>query len=624
MGDAYKRLLAYLKRSREHLRPLFARSGELARSRRTRKVGVIILAVIAFLGVATYFAVPPILRHIVTGPVAASIHRQVSVGKIRFNLYRLKLDVDQLHIGERDAPQKPFVDLGHLAVKVSWMSLFRFAPVVGEVVVDKPVIHVVRESEQKFNFSDLLESAPAPEKPKPAAPSAPMKFAVSNIQLRDGEITIDDQVLGKQHKVEKIQIDVPFIANLPSDVDVFVQPLLQMVIDGSPIRIAGLAKPFTTTRDTVVDLKLHRIDLPLYVSYVPVKLPVKIPQGTLSADVYVHFVQAESQPLIRLNGTLALDQLDVRDTADAPVVAFKHAEVKLTDVEPLGAAFYLRSIWIDGLHANVRLNPDGTNNLSSLAGGGAAPPSAPTQAPTAGAITEPATSVPRPSSSKPPMDFQLESFVLTKSAVEMQDNAGATPATAALDSLEVGVQNLRTLGKSPATFYVNCNVHSGGALAIQGALNLAQSQVTSNVLIDQIDLPALQPFAQAAFAGNIASGKLSAKANLLTNFASGKFNLHAEPASVSIDNFDVRAPRERETPAQWKTFNVAIAQFDLADHTAKVNEVRATGMRLFVRREHNGKLSLESLMRAASPPPEAAGTRVTALSGCNRSGEPER
>ena len=335
------------------------------------------LSVVLFLGLATYIAVPPILRHVLTGSVAGSIHRQVSVGKIRFNLYRLKLDLDQLHVGERDDPQKPFVDLGHLAVKVSWTSLFRLAPVVGEVVIDKPAIHVVRLSQQKFNFSDLLESSPAPQKPKPAAPSSPQRFAVSNIQLRDGEVTIDDQLLGKQHKVEKIQINVPFIANLPADVDVFVQPLVQMVIDGSPLRIAGVAKPFQATRDSVVDLKLHRLDLPLYVSYAPMKLPVKIPSGTLSTDLYLHFVQAESQPLIRLNGTVALDQLDVRDTANAPLVALKHAEVKLTDVEPLGAVFYLRSIWIDGLLANVRLNPDGTNNLSSLASGGSAPAASP-------------------------------------------------------------------------------------------------------------------------------------------------------------------------------------------------------------------------------------------------------
>ncbi|MGA6972526.1 MAG: DUF748 domain-containing protein, partial [Candidatus Binatus sp.] len=385
MANFFKRVLEYLETALGHLRaalhpsqPWVARTRELSRSRRLRKIGIIVVSIIVFLGLATYIAVPPILRHVLTGPVAASIHRDVTVGKIRFNLYRLKLDLDQLHVGERGDPQKPFVDLGHLAVKVSWTSLFRFAPVVGEVVVDKPRIHVIRKSQQEFNFSDLLESAPAPAKPPPPTkPSAPMKFAVSNIQLRDGEITIDDQLLGKQHKVEDIQVNVPFIANLPSDVDVFVQPLLQMVIDGSPIHIAGVAKPFTATRDSVVDLKLHKLDLPLYVSYVPVKLPVQIPSGTLSADLYLHFVQAEAQPLIRVNGTVALDQLDVRDTANAPVVALKHAEVKLSDVEPFNAIIYLKSIWIDGLLANVRLNPDGTNNLSALASGGAPAPASP-------------------------------------------------------------------------------------------------------------------------------------------------------------------------------------------------------------------------------------------------------
>ncbi|MGA9721782.1 MAG: DUF748 domain-containing protein, partial [Candidatus Binatus sp.] len=609
MANFLNRTLGYVRSAFHPSKPWVARTQELGRSRRVRKIGVIVVAVVLFLGIATYIAVPPVLRHVLTGSVATSIHREVSVGKIRFNLYRLKLDIDNLHVAERDSPQKPFVDLGHLTVKVSWTSLFRFAPVVGEVVVAQPKIHVVRESQQKFNFSDLLESAPAPEKPKPVAPSAPMRFAVSNIQLRDGEVTIDDQLLGKQHKVEKIQINVPFIANLPADVDVFVQPLVQMVIDGSPLRIAGVAKPFQATRDSVVDLKLHRLDIPLYVSYAPTKLPVKIPSGTLSTDLYLHFVQEQSQPLIRLNGTVALDQIDVRDTADAPLVALKHAEVKLTDVEPLGAVFYLKSIWIDGLLANVKLNPDGTNNLSSLASANAAAPaSAPTPAAPAGTITQPATPVAGPSTSKPLMDFQLESFVLTKSGVDVQDNSHATPATTSLDALEVGVKNLQTLGKSPATFYLTGNVHTGGALAVNGALDLSQSQVTTDVSIDKIDLPALQPFAQSMLAATIASGKFSAKAVVQTHFASGHFNVHGEPASAAIENFEVDAPHEKEKPVAWKNFSVAVGQFDLASRQATVTEVKADGMHLFVRRGRDGKLSLESLMRGASPSAEAAPT----------------
>ncbi len=622
MANFLNRALGYVRSAFHPSKPWVARAQELGRSRRVRKIGVIVVAVVLFLGPAAYIAVPPVLRHVLTGSVAGSIHRQVSVGKIRFNLYRLKLDIDNLHVAERDSPDKPFVDLGHLTVKVSWTSIFRFAPVVGEVVLAQPKIHVVRESQQKFNFSDLLESAPAPEKPKPVAPSAPMRFAVSNIQLRDGEVTIDDQLLGKQHKIEKIQINVPFIANLPADLDVFVQPLVQMVIDGSPLRIAGVAKPFQATRDSVVDLKLHRLDLPRYVSYVPTKLPVKIPSGTLSTDLYLHFVQEQSQPLIRLNGTVALDQLDVRDLADAPLVALKHAEVKLTDVEPLGAVFYLKSIWIDGLLANVKLNPDGTNNLSSLASGNApAPASAPTPASPAGTITQPATPVAGPSTSKPPMDLQLESFVLTKSGVDLQDNTSATPAAAALEALEVGVKNLRTLGKSPATFYVNGNIHTGGALAVNGALDLSQSQVTSDVSIDKIDLPALQPFAQSMLAATIASGKFSAKAVVQTHFASGHFNVHAEPASAAIENFEVDAPHEKEKPVAWKNFSVAVGQFDLAARQATVTEVKGEGMHLYVRRERDGKLSLESLMRGASPPAGAAserGKRATAREGRER------
>ncbi len=609
MANFLNSAIEYLKTALRHVRsafhpsrPWIARARELGRSRRARKIGVIVVAVVLFLGLAAYLAVPPVLRHVLTGPVAGSIHRQVSVGKIRFNLYALRLDVDQLHVGERDSPQ-PFVDIGHLRVKVSWTSIFRFAPVVGEVVVERPAIHIVRESQQRFNFSDLLASGQPPEKSKPAAPSAPMRFAVSNIQLRDGEVTIDDQLLGKQHKIEKIQINVPFVANLPSDVDVSVEPLLQMVIDGSPFRIAGVAKPFGATHDSVVDLKLHRLNLPLYVSYAPMKLPVKIPDGTLSADVYVHFVQAESQPLIRLNGTIALDQLDVRDTADAPIAALKHAEVKLTDVEPLGAVFYLRSIWIDGLLAHVRLNPDGTNNLTSIASGNAAPASPSAQAAPAGNVTQAAAPVAGKSTAKSPTDFSLDSFDLTNSAVEVQDNSGATPAAVAVDALEVGLKNFRTVGGVPASVTVNGKIRSGGAIAVKGALDLADSQVTTDVSIDQIDLPALQPFAQSVLAATIASGKLSAKANLQTHFASDHFNVHAEPATVAIENFEMDVPREREKPVQWKSLSASIGQFDLAAHQATVTEVRSDGMHLFVRRERGGKLSLSSLMRGGPAPP---------------------
>lgn len=224
-----------------------ARAKELARSPRMRKVGLIAFAILAFFTLAGVFGVPLVLRHVLAGQVAASLHRPVSVGRIAFNPYRLGLNVDRLHIGERDGGQS-FVDIGHLRVKVSWTSILHLAPVLREVEIDRPEVHLVRTADQEFNFSDLI--APAPPSGPGQPPAKPFRFAVSNVQLNDGDIRLDDKVLGQHHRFEHIRLDVPFIANLPSAIDVFVQPLLEMVVDGSPLRLTGKAKPFAVPMES--------------------------------------------------------------------------------------------------------------------------------------------------------------------------------------------------------------------------------------------------------------------------------------------------------------------------------------------------------------------------------------
>jgi hypothetical protein len=572
-----------------------------ARSRRARRIGIGALIAIVLLGVVTYFAVPMVLHNIFVGQVAKQLKRPVSVGRIGFDLYTLRLDVDQLHIGE-PAGADSFVDVGHLRVRVSWTSIFRFAPVVKEVTITKPSIHLVRIAEQRFNFSDLLEpqSAPTP-KPKEKPAGKPMRFAVSNIRIIDGDVRFEDQVLAEQHRIEHMQLGVPFIANLPADVDINVQPLLEMTIDGSPMRITGLARPFASPPESVVDLRLHRLDLHRYLGYAPKRIAIKIPQGTLSSGVQVHFVNATAvggRPHITLSGAVALDQLAVHDAADAPILELRHGEVKLADVEPLENVIGLGKIWVDGLIAHLTLNPDGTNNLTSVIGSAPTPAAAPTSAASAVPLTQTAEAP----AEKSAMDVSLASFAMVNSAVKLTDNRNATPNVVSLDDVHVGLQNFHLNGQTPAPFDLGAKLASGGTIALKGGLDLPQSQATSEVTIDQLDLPGVQGFAQPTFVGNIASGKFNAHANLIAHFAHGPFNIHVEPANVSIDNLRVDDPKH-ETPIQWKTFAVALGQFDLASHQAVVNEVHADGINLFVRRGRRGEISLKSLIRSSTPAP---------------------
>src|SRR5580698_1592435 len=244
-----------IKRGVERTRAWIDRVAARLRTRRMRRIGITLVVVLFLYTIGGFFGLPMLLRHILTTQVAASLKRPVTVGKITFNPYRLKLEIDRLHIADSDGT-KPFVDLDRLRVKVSWTSLYRLAPVIKELKVDRPAVHVVRTGQQQFNFSDLLVSkTPSP----PPPPSKPARFALSNIQLHDGDVRFDDRVLGEQHKLEHIELDLPFIANLPADTDIFVQPLLRMIVDGSPLKIGGRALPFAKQPESVIGLRFDHL-----------------------------------------------------------------------------------------------------------------------------------------------------------------------------------------------------------------------------------------------------------------------------------------------------------------------------------------------------------------------------
>ena len=605
------------------------------------RIGVTLVTVLVLYGVVGFIGVPYALRRVLTEVVAAQIHRTVTVAKIRFNPYRLRLEADHLHISDRN-PQRPFVDLGHLRVKVSWSSLLRFAPIIGELYTDELAVHIVRTGEQAFNFSDLIAGSPPPPGAPPPA-SKPFHFAVSNIQLNDGAIAFDDQLLGQEHKVEHIRLALPFIANLPAAVDIYAQPFLQMIVDGSRFHLNGATKPFERSQDTVLDLSLHRFDLTRYIAYVPAKLPLKLKSGLLSTMLHLHFLLKDDQPRIRLDGGAALEQVDLEDNAGAPLASIKRVVADFDAIEPLENIVHLKRFYVAGLDAHLTRNADGTTNLSTLGGGSVAAP-APTAAasnPAAAAtpsatiaatpqatVTPSPTPAPQPLSAqaqiaapvalpapagtatpaaKSPLDFALGSFELADSTVEVIDRSQPTPASVKLVALHAKLADLRTLGANVAPYELGANVEGGGVLALKGNLELSKYQIATDATIDRLDLPALKAFAAPVLNGNLAAGKLSANASVKTDFSPGKLNLHVEPASAAIEQFDLRGSNAQEDLIAWDRFAIAIGQIDLVSHQALISEVKAEGLKLAVQRDRQGRLNLVSLLRTnpSSSSPQA-------------------
>jgi len=593
------------------------RAAELAKTRRGRRIGITVLVVFLIFTIGGFLVVPHVLRGILTGQVATSLHRPITVGTIRFNPYTLRLQVNNLRVAGH-GNEKPLAAFGHLDLKAGWSSLFRIKPIVKEVTLDEPAINVVRKADGTFNFSDLLAPSAAPT---PSAPSKPLKFSVSNIRIHDGDVTFDDEKVGSHHEIKQIEFDVPFIANLPGKIDYVVQPLLKMNVDGSPIRVQGASRPFAGTRDSAFSLSFHRIDLPQFIGYLPPSIALKLPSGALSTDLLLHFRQADTGPSIVLNGAVAIDQLDLRDSSNAPVLALDHGEVKVDQLGPLDRVADLSEIALMGLKANLVRGQDGALNVVTMF---TTPPARKVEATAAQAVvstTRKVEAATAPATAAKPAETQEESsaFELTVDSIKVIDSAASytelsagSPANVALDGLNAQVKHFRLSGQLPADYQLAANVRTGGTVTLKGTLELPKSDATADVALNQIDLPGLQAFAQSVFAGTVSSGKLSTHGTLQTHFASDQFNLHAEPADLAIDNLAITQPHVKDPPVGWTHFGVTLGKFDLASRQVEVKEVRSDGIKLFVQRSKGGELSLTELIKKPAPPATEPHRRVTA------------
>ncbi len=584
MRDSYNVLL-------QRVPAAAGRISALARTRRVRRAGIAFGALFALFSIAGFLVVPRTVRGILAQSIAASIHRRVSVGRIRFNPYTLRLRVNRLAIEDR-ADAKRFASIERLDVRASWMSVLHLAPVITELTVSRPAISIVRNPEGGFNFSDLFES-------KSTAPFEPPRFSVANIRVIDGDVSFDDQHARVRHSIGKIDLSIPFISDMPGKIDVMVKPMLRMQVDGTAVRVAGVSRPFAGKLESALSLNFHRIDLTRFVSYLPSSIGIKVPSGALSLELMLRFSQGETGPHLALNGAVAVDELDVRDSSGAPLLAIDHGVVKMSEVEPLDRIVYLHEIALMGLRANIARNHDGVTNFAMLAAG------APANAPGAQAAKT------------PPFDGGIESIRVVGGTVTVNDLSGTSPADDALEAINATATNVRLNAQAPGTFQLSAKVASGGTIAAHGSLNLARSDFSAEFAVEKIGLPPLQPFAHDALAATIASGQFATHGTIHTHFAANHFDIHVEPADFSVDNLALEPATGRDPAVAIAHAGVTVGSFDLADRQFDIKEIRTDGIRIFAERDRGGKLSLTELVRkppgglGMSAPKEAEpGTRA--------------
>ncbi|HEX7814722.1 DUF748 domain-containing protein, partial [Dyella sp.] len=551
-----------------------AHAAKLYGSHRLRKALPIALAAIALFGVFGFLAAPSILKSQLQRRASAALGRPVTVGEVHLNPYTLRLQLDKLHIGQPD-DKTPFVDIDSLVIVASWASLFRGAPILDTLTVQHPQLHITRSAPQTFNFSDVIERfAARPGEP----PSSPTRFAIANISVHEGDIQFDDKVQGTHHRIDRLELGIPFIANTPSRIDVFVQPLLAFRADGSPLRMDGQTKPFADSLESAMNFRFDHLDLPPYLGYVPAKLPVTVSSGKLSGQLQLHFINARDTPQLRLDGQLVLDDLKLADDRQQPLLELGSAKASLSDVEPLVSRYALTSLTLDRIALHYARLPGGRSNIDAFAtpDPSTAPPSHPTQ-------------------------VRVDTLNLQGAQLDYADFDRKIPIKLNLTDLHGSLQGLST-SVAPAGNIDLAGQLAGGGVAVQGKLDIPGKRYTGKVAVRGVTVVPLVPLMPPLLNADIANGYLDAEIPLQASWGN-PLNVHVESAQVSLNDFALGPKHSRTTPLSWKSLHAGIGRFDMAGSEARLDSLSLDGLKVDVRRMRNGRLDLMNLVAAPKPTP---------------------
>jgi Domain of Unknown Function (DUF748) len=399
------------------------------------RTALVLVGLFILFGMFGYFALPGIIKSQAEKAATAALHRKFAIERVEVRPYALAVSIHGVKLYEPDG-QGVFASFQDLEARVSASSLIRLAPVLKELHLVGPFVHLVRTGPNRYSTDDIVAALSTGKQPPAESSSAKAggaPFSVYNIQIEGGRFEFDDQPTHARHLVTDFKLGIPFVSSLPSQEEVFVEPLLSAVINGSPLVIKSRARPFAPTRDAVVDLDLDAVDLTKYLEYLPFEPRFRIPAAQLDLHLQATFQQpVDRPPAVILSGKAALKSLQLTTLKGDSILALPQLAVELGKADLFGRRIEVASIAATGLDLNVVKSARGELNLMLLS-----PPAA--DEAHAEAVSAPAAGAATPGQTGPATYVSVGQIVLQDAAVRFSDRDPARPLEAGVEQLDLRI-----------------------------------------------------------------------------------------------------------------------------------------------------------------------------------------
>ncbi len=582
-----------------------------------------------------WLAVPPLLKSQAQQRLTDMLGRAVTIGDVSFSPWSMELTVRDIVIGGAPAVAAPaaasavppLLKVARLYVNVDIRSLWKLAPVIDAFEIDAPELRLTHTTPGHYDIDDVLARFASPPSNEP--PGEPVHFAVYNIKVSDASVSFDDRPKERRHLLKSLQLSLPFITNLPDQVDVKVEPRLAFQFNGTAFDTGAQATPFAGTRAALLKFNMGDLDLTPYTVYLPESLPVRLRSGSVAARIEVNFAMPPGAvPHVGLSGQIGLDKFALDDAAGAPLVAWKHLGVALRDVRPLDRQLALGAIELDDPTLHVSRDARGRLNFAQLSGtqpkGAEAPASAaPVVAASASGASAVAHAAPPAATASADWKVAVESLHVGGLRVLWNDASVKPAAALALADVDFKAGPLAypfaADGTLPVSLKATLSSQTKGApalaqLGVDGRVSDRRAQL--ELKLSDLSLDAFAPYVADVLSAKV-SGRLSTSGQL--NWAAGATAPAATPAALSLAKGELVVDELRITDGH-KLPAVALKQLalrgvdlDVPARTVLLGSVRFEQPAVAVARDRDGLWSVQQWLKTKDAKPVAPAAPATAV-----------
>ncbi|MBX3610609.1 MAG: DUF748 domain-containing protein [Hydrogenophaga sp.] len=548
-----------------------------------RRLGYGVAALLVLWGLM-WLGLPPLLKWQLQKQGSAALGRQVSIERIDVRPWSLVFDLQGLQVANAAGTSTQF-SVRRVYIDMELQSLLRWAPVVDALRIEAPELHVQHTDDGRLDLDDVIQRLQAPAD-EPGEPGGPVRFAIFNIDVTDGALTLEDRSVGVTHRLHQLNLSVPFLSNLGSRREVVTEPRLAFELNGSRFDTRAATTPFAQDRETRVRLQIPDLDVQPYLAYWPASLPARLRSAHLHLDLSLAFEQHD-QPTLVLSGQAAVSDVAFSE-GDEVWLRWQRLAVDLDRVEVLRQRASVARVRLTGPALTVTRDARGGINLQRMLA------SLPVSQPVSQPASQPASGS---SSSTAGWQLAVNEVTLEEGAVHWRDAAVRPQADVSLSAMQFKATGLTWPVQQAVPLSLDARL---GDTPLQLSGRATDQEASAQLTLGELPLSVAAPYV-----AQYLTLPLAGRAQAALEF---HWRAAAEPAPpglrIDIKNLsldDVLLGSARQPQVAWSSLTVADGALDLMARRIEVGRMALRGPRVALERRADGRWQAQDWLRSTSP-----------------------